>query len=251
MIKTWLKPTFLAVMALLAALALPGGASAQTQDPTTGPQIFLPLVMSAPPPPANPIHTGEGTYYSEANGGGNCMFDPTPNDLNVAAMNAVDYNNAAVCGEYVHIWGPKGEVTVRIVDQCPECKSGDLDLSPQAFDQIADLPQGRVKISWQLVSPAIAGPIAYHIHKDSNPWWLSVQVRNHRNPVAKFEYRSSGGQWVTVPRQSYNYFEISNLGTGPFTFRVTDAYGNVLTDSGIPFKAGTTFNGSAQFPPGP
>jgi hypothetical protein len=32
------------------------------------------------------VRTGFATYYVEANGGGNCSFDPTPDDLMVAAM---------------------------------------------------------------------------------------------------------------------------------------------------------------------
>jgi expansin (peptidoglycan-binding protein) len=201
---------------------------------------------------ANPVHQGVATYY-DASGAGACSFDPAPNDLMVAAMNADEYNNAAMCGAYVHVIGPKGETTVRIVDLCPECKAGHLDLSREAFARIADLPQGRVPIRWQLVSPAISGPIAYHFKDGSNPWWTAVQIRNHRNPIAKLEYRTAAGQWVSVPRTSYNYFVQTNpgMGPGPYAFRVTDSYGNVLTDSGIPHVENGTGNGAGQFPPGP
>ena len=62
------------------------------------------------------------------------MSGPSPQDLMVAAMNAEEYDNAAYCGAYVHgVTGPKGEVTVRIVDLCPECRAGHLDLSQEAF----------------------------------------------------------------------------------------------------------------------
>ena len=168
-------------------------------------------------------------------------------------MNADEYDNAAVCGAYVHVIGPKGAATVRIVDLCPECKAGHLDLSQEAFGQIADLPQGRVSITWQVVSPALSGPIAYHFKDGSNQWWTAVQIRNHRNPIARLEYFTTGGQWVSVPRTSYNYFVQTNpgMGPGPYTFRVTDSYGNVLIDSGIPHIENGTVNGSNQFPPGP
>ncbi|HVN54333.1 MAG TPA: expansin EXLX1 family cellulose-binding protein [Anaerolineaceae bacterium] len=250
--RTWLHLPYLAVLALLAALAPVGGARAQAPDPAVSPRVWLPLVISAPPPPANPVHNGIATYYN-ATGDGACMFGASPSDLNVAAMNAEEYNNAAYCGAYIHVKGRKGEVTVRIVDLCPECKAGHLDLSQEAFAQIDDLPLGRVNITWQVISPPIPGPIAYHYKDGSNQWWTAVQIRNHRNPIAKFEYRTSGGQWVTVPRTSYNYFVQTNpgMGTGPYTFRVTDAYGNILTDSGIPFQENGTFNGTGQFPQGP
>ncbi|HJZ04732.1 MAG TPA: expansin EXLX1 family cellulose-binding protein, partial [Patescibacteria group bacterium] len=127
-----------------------------------------------------------------------------------------------------------------------------LDLSREAFAQIAELPQGRVPITWQLVSPALNGPIAYHFKDGSNQWWTAVQIRNHRNPIAKLEYLN-GNQWVTVPRTSYNYFVQTNPGMGPgsYIFRVTDYYGNQLIDSGIPNIENGTINGAAQFPPGP
>ena len=211
--------------------------------------VWLPIVIKAN---TNPIHQGIATYYG-ATGAGACSFDPSPNDLLVAAMNADEYNNAAVCGAYVYVIGPKGAVTVRIVDLCPECKAGHLDLSQEAFGQIADLPQGRVSITWQVVSPALGGPIAYHFKDGSNQWWTAVQIRNHRNPIARLEYFTTGGQWVSVPRTSYNYFVQTNpgMGPGPYTFRVTDSYGNVLIDSGIPHIENGTVNGSNQFPPGP
>ena len=32
--------------------------------------------------------------------------------------------------------------------------------------------------TWQVVSPALNGPIAYHFKDGSNQWWTAVQVRN-------------------------------------------------------------------------
>jgi expansin len=211
--------------------------------------IFLPLIARSK---QNPLHQGIATYYY-ATGAGACGFDPSPNDLMVTALNAEEYNHAAYCGAFVEVYGPGGTVTVRIVDLCPECKAGHLDLSREAFAKIADPVLGRVSISWRIVSPAISGPIAYHFKDGSNQWWTAVQIRNHRNPIARFEYRTSGGQWVTVPRVDYNYFVQTNPGmsVGPYTFRVTDSYTNTLTDSGIPFIENGTVNGAAQFPPGP
>jgi expansin (peptidoglycan-binding protein) len=210
--------------------------------------IYLPLIARAR---ENPLHTGIATYY-DATGAGACSFDPSPGDLMVAAMNNAEYDNAAYCGAYVQVAGPEGTITVRIVDLCPGCQTGHLDLSREAFAAIADLPQGVVPITWRVVSPNIAGPLAYHFKEGSNQWWTAVQVRNHRNPIAKFEYWN-GGRWVTVPRVSYNFFVQTNpgMGVGPYTFRVTDSYSNMLTDSGIPFVESGTISGAGQFPPGP
>lgn len=195
-----------------------------------------------------PTHTGEATYYDFADGGGNCSFDPTPNDLMVGAMNATDYAGSAPCGACAHLKGPSGEVTIRIVDQCPECKPGDIDLSPEAFAKIAAIELGRVDISWQYVPCAVTGPIVYRFKEGSNQWWTAVQLRNHVHAIAKLEYDAGGGSFVAVNRESYNYFvEPSGMGPGPYTFRVTDVYGSVLTDTGIAHVEGGEVTGAAQF----
>lgn len=214
-----------------------------------GPIVWLPLVTR---PNTNALHQGIATYYA-ATGAGACSFDPSPADLNVAAMNAEEYANSGVCGAFVRVAGPKGAITVRIVDLCPECKAGHLDLSQQAFAQIADVRLGRVSINWQIISTAIDGPIRYHFKDGSNQWWTAVQVRNHRNPIAKLEYRTGNNTWVSVPRTSYNYFVQTNpgMGTGPFVFRVTDIYGNIVVDDGISHIESGTVSGAAQFPFGP
>ncbi|MCB0064752.1 MAG: hypothetical protein KDE19_21660 [Caldilineaceae bacterium] len=211
--------------------------------------LFLPLIFGATP--ANPVHQGIATFYG-ATGAGACSFAPSPDDLMVAAMNADEYDTAAVCGAFVHVTGPNGTVTVRIVDLCPECTAGHLDLSQEAFAEIADPVDGRVAITWQVVSPDLTGPIAYHFKEGSNQWWTAVQIRNHRNPIAKLEY-NTGDQWVTVPRTDYNYFVQTEpgMGPGPYQFRVTDRYGNVLTDSNIPHVESGTVEGTGQFPVGP
>lgn len=231
-------------------LALPHGPVARVATP--GPyQVCLPALIVTRPAD-NPLYEGEATYYY-ATGAGACSFDPSPDDLMVAAMNGAQYDNAAWCGAYVHVSGPKGTVTVRIVDLCPGCASGDLDLSVEAFGEIAELAQGRVPITWQVVSPDLSGAIGYRFHSGSSQWWTAMQIRNHRNPVAKLEYRQAGGEWVAVPRTSWNYFVQTSpgMGVGPYDLRVTDIYSNVLTDSGIPHIAGSTVAGASQFPPGP
>lgn len=192
--------------------------------------------------------SGEATYYDFADGSGACAFDPTPNDLMVAAMNARDYAGAAACGACARVTGPNGTITVRIVDLCPECPKGNLDLSPSAFERIAPLERGRVPITWQYVPCAVSGPIRYHFKDGSNPWWVGVQIRNHRHAIAKLEVEQNGA-FVGVPRKDYNYFVADGgLGPGPFTFRVTDVYGGVVVDEGIELGDAVTRAGKAQLP---
>lgn len=242
----------LTACALWALVALIG-CDAPRAGPAVPTRVWIPNVMRpSPSPESNLTYAGEATYYY-ATGGGACSFDPSADDMMVAAMNGAQYDNAAFCGAHVQVVGPRGAVTVRIVDLCPGCQSGDLDLSQEAFVQIAELRQGRVPISWQVVSTELTGPMAYHFHSGSNQWWTAVQIRNHRNPVATLEYLRADGEWIVVPRTSWNYFVQSSpgMGAGPYTLRVTDWYGNVLTDAGIPLTPGSTISGGGQFSPAP
>jgi len=220
---------------------------------TTTHTIYLPVVIRDGAN-ANPVHEGNATYYFVAEMG-TCSFDLAPDDRMVAAMNGEEWDNAAYCGAYLRVTGPDGEVTVRIVNRCrdPICIAGHLDLSYEAFGLIAEHVLGHVPITWQVVSPPISGPIVYHFKEGSSQYWTAVQIRNHRNPIAKFEYSPSAGEWVEVQRTYYNYFVQAepDMGPGPYTFRVTDSYGNVLTDSNILLVVGGSVAGSGQFPPGP
>lgn len=79
-----------------------------------------------------------------------------------------------------------------------------------------------------------------------------MQVRNHRNPLTRLEYRNSSGVWINAARVDYNFFLADRgMGPGPYMFRVTDIYGNVLEDAGIPFVEGGVIPGTGQFPVGP
>lgn len=91
---------------------------------------------------------GEATYY-DANGTGACGF-PASNDFMVAAINDEQYSKAN-CGRCIEVAGPTGKVVVRIVDKCPGCSFGDVDLSQTAFGKIAKLSAGRIAITWRFV----------------------------------------------------------------------------------------------------
>ncbi|HMA91897.1 MAG TPA: expansin EXLX1 family cellulose-binding protein [Polyangiaceae bacterium] len=176
-------------------------------------------------------HSGEATFY-DPNGNGNCSFGTDVLGRDIAALNNPDYDMAAWCGACAEVTGPKGKITVLIQDRCPECKSGDLDLNPEAFDKIADHAAGRVKITWNFVSCEVTGPVKYHFKEGSSAGWTAVQILNHRLPVAKFEYsRDNGATWKSVSRVEYNYFlEEGGFGPNITLVRITSSTGKVLED---------------------
>jgi expansin (peptidoglycan-binding protein) len=222
------------VAAAVAVLALGCGSGSSGRDATRTVPIGEP-------------QEGIATYYDFADGSGACMFDPSPDDLDVAALNAVEYSNAAYCGACAHVEGPSGEVTVRLVDLCPECQAGHLDLSPVAFEQIAALELGRVDITWTLTACDVSGPVAYKYKDGSNPWWTGVQVRNHRYPITRLEVDKGSG-FVEVERTEYNYFvDESGFGSDAVTVRITATTGETLVDTLPPVEAELVVDGAAQF----
>jgi len=51
----------------------------------------------------------------------------------------------------VNLTGPLGNILVKIVDACPECKTGSLDLSPTAYKAIGKVVDGIISISWYFI----------------------------------------------------------------------------------------------------
>ncbi|MGW1954435.1 expansin EXLX1 family cellulose-binding protein [Streptomyces sp. NPDC001920] len=192
-------------------------------------------------------YTGVATAYEAEDGDGACLFGPSP-DLMVAAMNTTDYETSRACGAYVLVRAANGKsITVRITNECPlPCAPGQLDLSQEAFAELADLKVGRIPITWQLVSPSTTGAISIRYKTGSSAYWCGIQAIGHRNPVARLEVRTGGG-WRQLPRTEYNYF-LSADGSGcGKTIRITDIYGERLTITGIALRPNVVQPAGVQF----
>lgn len=199
--------------------------------------------------PKGTVHTGEGTFYGGGYEGGCAMLDPVDRERYwIVAMNISDYNNAQLAGAYIEVTGERGTINMLVTDLLPEGKKGDLDLYTDAFPLIADPEKGRVPVSWRIIPLDTDEPVSYRFKEGSTEFWCGVQVRNHKYPVAKLEYLNKNGEWTELPRRNYNYFESMEMGAGPFTFRITDIYGDVITDYDIPMILDEDIKGSVQFP---
>lgn len=201
--------------------------------------------------PKGTIHSGEATFYGGGYEGGCAMLDPVSKDYWITAMNLPDYNCAELAGAYLEVTGELGTINVLVTDLLPEGKKGDLDLYTDAFPLIAPAEKGRVPVTWKIIplDTAADAPLSYKYKVGSTAFWCAVQVRNHRYPIERLEYLNSDGEFVELPRRNFNYFEAqSGLGEGPFTFRITDIYGQVVIDEDIPFTPDEIQQGHAQFP---
>ncbi len=208
-----------------------------------------PIDESAILEPKGTIHTGDGTFYGGGYEGGCAMLDPVDRDKYwIVAMNIEDYNNAQLAGAFIEVTGERGTIKMLVTDLLPEGKKGDLDLYVDAFPLIADPVDGRVPVSWKIIPLETDEPVSYRFKEGSTEFWCGVQVRNHKYPVAKLECLNDNNEWIELPRKNYNYFESMEMGAGPFTFRITDIYGDVIVDRDIPMILDTDIKGSVQFP---
>lgn len=202
--------------------------------------------------PKGTVHTGEGTFYGGGYAGGCAMLDPVSSDYWVVAMNLADYNNAQLAGAYLEVTGELGTINMLVTDLLPEGKKGDLDLYVDAFPLIAPAEKGRVPVSWKIIplDTAENAPVCYKYKEGTTEYWCGVQVRNHRYPITKLEYLNENGGFTEIERRQYNYFESDSMGAGPFTFRITDIYGQVVIDENIPLSYDDTeiIQGHVQLP---
>lgn len=201
--------------------------------------------------PKGTVHSGFATFYGGGYEGGCAMLDPVSKDYWITAMNLPDWNNAELAGAYLEVTGELGTINVLVTDLLPEGAKGDLDLYTDAFPLIAPAEKGKVPVTWKILplDTADEAPFTYKYKVGSTEFWCAVQVRNHRYPIEKLEYLNAEGEFVELPRRNFNYFEAqSGLGNGPFTFRITDIYGQVVIDEDIPFTPDEMPQGHVQFP---
>ena len=190
----------------------------------------------AAPPSASP-NKGRATFYDLGPDPGNCSFPSPPADDLFVALGPEQYSAGAACGTYVDVTGPKGKVRVKVVDSCPECPAGHLDLSRTAFRRIADEVTGIVPITYRSVpGAATPGPISVRVKEGSSRYWLGVLIDNH-----SYRLRSVTIDGQTTRREDYNYWIAeTGAGPGPFRIRIIDVYGHAVTVSGIDLDPGRT-----------
>ena len=161
----------------------------------------------------------------------NCSYPSPPSDDLFVALPPSEYDGAAACGGYLAVTGPDGSVTVQVIDQCPDCAAGHIDLSEPAFAKLAPLGAGLINVRYQyLADPPLSGPITMEVKSGSSQYWLALLADNTGNPLASVQVETASGGWISLARASYNYWIAqSGAGAGPFTVRLTDTEGNQVT----------------------
>jgi expansin (peptidoglycan-binding protein) len=202
------------------------------------------------------VYNGHITHYDLNGATVACHYPTSTLPMYFAAMNEFDYNTAAVCGACVEVTNTQNgrKLNVLIADECPFagnemwCFNGShhIDMITAAYNAIG--ANNNPAVTWRYIACPTTNNIQYYIDPGANQFYLAVTIMNHRYPIAKVEVMN-GGSFQTMTRQSYNVWLLSSgAGPGPFTFRVTDIYNHVLTDSNIPLNLGQIINGQGQFP---
>lgn len=173
---------------------------------------------------------------------GQLLLPLPPADGLFVALSPAEYHGAAACGGYVEVSGPDGSVRAEVIDQCPPCAAGHIDLSEAAFARIAPLSAGLVSVTYRAVAdPPLPAPVALRAKEGSSRYWLALLAMNTGNPLASVQVESAPGGWRDLVRADYNYWVASSgAGSGPFTVRLTDTAGHRVTVRGVTLAPGVT-----------
>ena len=207
---------------------------------------------------ANGQTSGEATDYQLAGRRhGELLLPIPPAGQLYVALPPSEYGAAAACGSYLQVSGPDGSVTAEVVDQCPECQAGDIDLSEQAFARIAPLSAGLVPVQAITRSRIRRSPPRCPCWSRPAPprYHLVCPPINNGNPLASVAVSQDSGGYQELARTAYGYWLASSgAGPGPFTVRLTDSLGHQATVNGITISpgvvqaTGTSMYGAAAAP---
>lgn len=198
----------------------------------------------------NQPYQGRATFFDAANpagGLGNSGFDiPTQDQLHkVVAINNIQWNGSEASGAFMEVSGPKqrdgaAPIIVQVTDQLAERADG-MDMSAEAFAEVADPADGIVNINYQLVGPPddyvtayghrIGDGIVAETITGTSPYYAATRLNNHRYPIESVELIEEDGDLVELNRESDNRFVME--GNYPLNgvqdLLVTDIFGQQVT----------------------
>ncbi|SCO88648.1 related to extracellular cellulase CelA/allergen Asp F7-like, putative [Fusarium oxysporum] len=194
--------------------------------------------------------SGSSTFYGGNLAGGNCMFSTytLPSGILGTAFSGQKWDNSANCGACIEVTGPSGTIKAMIVDKCPECDPGHLDLFPDAFKAVGGT-DGIVKTSYKFVECGITTPLVLHNKEGTSANWFSIQVVNANEPVKSVQVSTDGGStWKSTERKDYNFFENpAGFGKTSVDVKVTSSTGKSVVVKNVGVTAGAQYKASSNF----
>ena len=234
---------------------MPAGGEMPTggETPTGGDN---PFVQSTSSLSLGEVNQGRGTFTNTDGVLGNSGYDPLTGSASVgiAAINRVQWEGSEASGAFLQVSGPKqaegaDPIVVQVYDQLPDRGDG-LDLSPQAFEQVADPVDGIVDIEYELIGPGddFRTPYGFTIGQGlvaegiegTNPFFAAVRFNNSRYPIESVELIEEDGDRIDFSRSSDNRFVLDGGFpiNGVQDLEVTDIFGQEITLEDINITGG-------------
>ncbi|KAK7920015.1 hypothetical protein PG985_008037 [Apiospora marii] len=195
--------------------------------------------------------SGTSTFYGGNLNGGTCSFSSytIPSGIYGTAFSGSAWNNGAKCGSCLEVSAKGKTIKVMVVDKCPECEPGHLDLFEDAWKALSPGSSDPMTTTWTEVECGITSPLVLHNKSGTSPYWFSMQVVNANEAVAKLEVSTDGGKlWQEAKRQDYNYFENSSgFGAAKQSVRVTSVSGKTVVVDNVGVESDSQIKASSNF----
>jgi len=211
------------------------------------------------------IFVGDGTAYSDAVPDGSgfaCSFRKIFEHTQTyfAAINIEQWEDGLACGKCVNVWCTDDFCTVKdkkikmqIVDQCPECKKGDIDMSIPAYRDVTGIWPHRLTVNWEWTSceDIVDGDLLLSPKDNQNQWYHAFYISNAANAIKNVMLNGK----IELSRSQFGFFQFhGELGQGPHTLSIESIDGEKLTatvdtflksqDLGVQFQKFTAGLGS-------
>ncbi|KAG7380083.1 hypothetical protein PHYPSEUDO_007789 [Phytophthora pseudosyringae] len=214
---------------------------------------------------ADEYFEGDGTSYTLSQvSSGNCNFmSATPTaSTNYVALNQAQWDTLGNCGRCIEVSCVDAQCTaqnktavVQVLDRCPECAHGALDLSPTVYKEITGLDPNRLTVRWRFVDCPDPGTVQVCLKEGSNANWIAVQPTNGAVGV---ESVTVNGATTTMLDGAYYYVSsASGADLSAVKVAITSISGDVIsgtysltagkcTDTNKQFGSGSTSQSTSQ-----
>ena len=136
-----------------------------------------------------------------------------------------------------------------IVDECPECDQGHLDLFQNAFTELGEISAGIISTSYVFVPCGITTPLVLHSKSGTSAYYFALQVVNANEGISSLDVSTDGGAtWQSTSRADYNFFEqTSGFGTETVDVRLTSTSGETMVVSGVSVSSDAQTTATSNF----
>lgn len=185
---------------------------------------------------------GDATTYGGQILGGSCGFKKIWTNENKnfkygVAINAKQYDNSLSCGKCVNIKYNNRNINAIVVDICPECAYGDLDLFTETYNELIQEDPGRKKISWEFINcPTELVFNSVQLRLDElNHYWVNIQPENFKCGI-KSIFIKQENNWIEMARNDNLmmglYFNYNTKINFPIQFKVINEFNEeIISDN--------------------